>query len=102
MQPFIAEKKEQIAELCRTHHVRRLAVFGSALGERFNEETSDVDVLVEFSEVPVALYSNNKWELYDGLVAILGRKVDLVTWKYIKNPYFKKEVEQSHEMLYAA
>ena len=30
MQDFILAKREEIAELCRKHHVRRLSVFGSA------------------------------------------------------------------------
>jgi predicted nucleotidyltransferase len=39
--------KEQIAEFCRLHHIRRLAVFGSASRFDFSED-SDIDILVEF------------------------------------------------------
>ena len=39
--------KEKIAEFCRKHHIRRLALFGSVLREDFRPD-SDVDVLVEF------------------------------------------------------
>jgi len=45
MQPFIAEKREEIAALCRQHHVRRLSVFGSAARDDFDPATSDIDVL---------------------------------------------------------
>ena len=38
-----------IAELCRGHHIRRLALFGSVLRDDFTTD-SDVDVLVEFEE----------------------------------------------------
>ena len=39
--------KDKIAAFCRTHHIRRLALFGSVLRDDFRPE-SDVDVLVEF------------------------------------------------------
>lgn len=39
--------REQIAEFCRRHHIRWLAVYGSALRDDFGPD-SDVDVLVEF------------------------------------------------------
>ncbi|MCD6285758.1 MAG: nucleotidyltransferase domain-containing protein, partial [Anaerolineae bacterium] len=39
--------KEQIAAFCRERHIRRLAVFGSALRSDFRPD-SDVDILVEF------------------------------------------------------
>ncbi|MBC7223918.1 MAG: nucleotidyltransferase domain-containing protein, partial [Anaerolineae bacterium] len=39
--------REQIAEFCQRNHIRRLAVFGSALRADF-DESSDIDILVEF------------------------------------------------------
>ena len=39
--------KEAVAAFCRKHGVRRLALFGSVLTDRFRPD-SDVDVLVEF------------------------------------------------------
>ena len=39
--------KEQIASFCRERHIRRLAVFGSALRSDFRPD-SDIDLLVEF------------------------------------------------------
>ncbi len=40
--------EEQIREFCEHHHIHRLAIFGSALGDDFGPE-SDVDVLVDFA-----------------------------------------------------
>ena len=37
----------QVAEFCRRHHIRKLAVFGSALHGDARPD-SDLDVLVEF------------------------------------------------------
>jgi predicted nucleotidyltransferase len=48
MQDFILTKREEIAVLCRQHHVRRLSVFGSAARDDFNPATSeDLPLLIE-------------------------------------------------------
>ena len=39
--------RRAIAAFCRRHHVRRLAVFGSALRDDFRPD-SDIDLLAEF------------------------------------------------------
>ncbi|MGH9816774.1 MAG: nucleotidyltransferase family protein, partial [Candidatus Acidiferrales bacterium] len=44
--PFTVDKAK-IADFCRRHHIRRLALFGSVLRDDFTPG-SDVDVLVEF------------------------------------------------------
>jgi predicted nucleotidyltransferase len=44
--PKIAIDRAALAEFCRRHHVRRLALFGSVLRDDVGPE-SDVDVLVE-------------------------------------------------------
>jgi uncharacterized protein len=102
MQEFITSRREEIADLCRKHHVRRLAVFGSAVRDDFDPARSDVDVLVEFDDIPVMEYSDNKHDLHDELERYFGRKVDLLTWTSIQNQYLLREVERSHELLYAA
>jgi len=102
MQDFILAKREEIAQLCRKHHVRRLSVFGSAARDDFDPATSDVDIIVEFDDIPIEQYSDNKWALYDGLVAKFNRKVDLLTWKSVRNPVVLSEVESTAETLYAA
>ena len=47
MNPKISVSKTALATFCQEHGIRRLAVFGSALGNDFDLE-SDVDLLVEF------------------------------------------------------
>jgi predicted nucleotidyltransferase len=102
MQPFLEEKREQIAELCRTHHVRRLAVFGSAVRDDFDPARSDIDFLVEFEPIDDMRYYDNKNELVDGLQDITGRRIDLIVRKWINNPYFLSAVESEQQELYAA
>src|SRR3954471_1148353 len=67
---------DEIADFCRRHHIRRLALFGSVLRDDFSPQ-SDVDILVEFDpgHVPGFALVN----LEDELSALVGRKVDLHT-----------------------
>jgi uncharacterized protein len=76
MSPKIAIDRQRLAEFCRRHHVRRLALFGSVLRDDFGPD-SDVDILVEFNpgHVPGFAFVN----LEDELSAMVGRKVDLHT-----------------------
>ena len=49
MHAAIADKKAQLAKICRRYGVMRLEVFGSAArGADFDPATSDADFLVEF------------------------------------------------------
>jgi predicted nucleotidyltransferase len=102
MQPFITAKQAEIVELCRTHHVRRFSVFGSAVRDDFNPATSDVDVRVEFAPEALDNYVRNFHSLHDSLVAMFGRNVDIISSKHIQNPYFRKEIEDTAVTLYAA
>ncbi len=101
MQPFIEAKREEIAELCRTHHVRRLSIFGSAVRDDFDPEHSDVDVRVEFDE-RTELQLTDHFELHDKLVELFGRKVDIISRREIENPYLQRIIEDSQVTLYAA
>lgn len=102
MQAFIAAKREEIAELCRKHHVRRLAVFGSAVREDFDPERSDVDLRIEFDSTSIERYADNYFELQEALVRTLGREVDIISGETIQNPFFRKEIEDTQVTVYAA
>ena len=102
MQPFIEAKREQIAKLCRTHHVRRLSIFGSAVRDDFDPAHSDVDVRIEFDREEIPSYLDNIYSLEDALVAMFGRKVDILSAREIENPYLRAEIESTQVTLYAA
>ena len=56
--PMIAEissHREELGQLCRQFHVRRLDLFGSAAGDDFDPARSDLDFLVEFDQWALAL-----------------------------------------------
>ena len=91
--------RESIAEFCRRHRIRRLALFGSVLRDDFRLD-SDVDVLVEFRrQANIGLFALAALELE--LSEILGRKVDLRTPAELSR-YFRDEVVESAEVVFAA
>src|SRR4051812_13690407 len=100
MHPIVAEKCQEIAELCRRYHVRRLELFGSATGDQFNPESSDVDFTVEFEPLERSDYSDAYFGLLEGLELALGRPVDLITTRSIRNPYFKRRIEETRVPIY--
>ncbi len=102
MHEAIEVKRREIANLCRTLGVRRLDLFGSALGESFDVTASDVDVLVEFDVGPGFDYFGSYFALKEGLEGIFGRSVDVVVGRSIRNPYFREHVMQTRELVYAA
>jgi predicted nucleotidyltransferase len=87
----------QVAEFCQRHHIRKLAVFGSALHGDARPD-SDLDVLVEFEpdHVPGLAFFAMEQELSE----MLGRKVDLNTPQFL-SPYFRERVIQEAEVQYA-
>jgi len=90
--------KEIIAEFCKRHHIRKLALFGSVLHEDFRPD-SDVDVLVEF-EPGHTLGLLRMAGLEMELSEVLGRKVDLRTPAELSR-YFRDEVARTSEVQYA-
>ncbi len=91
---------QRIIDLCRKHRVKTLAVFGSILTDRFNDQ-SDVDLLVDFDEeITYHNYADNFFDLYHALRNLFGREVDLVDASSVKNPYFKEELDETKQMIY--
>ncbi|ONI84043.1 hypothetical protein ALI22I_35945 [Saccharothrix sp. ALI-22-I] len=102
MHEIIAARLSEVEELCRALGVRRLDVFGSAVGDSFDLVSSDVDVLVEFDVRPGFDHFGNYFALKEGLERIFNRQVDLVSGSSIRNPYFRQRVMETREQLYAA
>ncbi len=97
--PHISIDQETLAEFCQKYHIKRLAVFGSALRDDFRPD-SDVDVLVEFQlgHVPGLDFIAIEREL-SGLLQ--GRRVDMVTPKFL-SPRFRSQILASAQPLYVA
>ncbi len=101
MQQFITDRLPEIRDLCGAHHVRRMSIFGSAVREDFDPETSDVDVRVEFLPEADEDYLENLYAIHDMLPVYFQRKVDVISGD-IRNPYLKREIESHEVTVYAA
>ena len=77
-----------------------LDLSGSAVSREFRPATSDLDFVVTFAEFPQGGMFNAYMELAEGLESLFARKVDVVTERSIRNPYFRKTVEASRVMIY--
>lgn len=90
--------REQLQAFCQGHHIRRLAIFGSALHDDARPD-SDVDILVEFE--PGHTPGFRFFEIEAELSRMLGRKVDLNTPGFLSR-YFRDEVQAEAEVQYVA
>jgi predicted nucleotidyltransferase len=99
---IIAPHATQLAALCRRLGVRRLELFGSATTEHFDLARSDLDFLYEFEDLSSPALADRFFELWEGLEALFARKVDLVSARSIRNPYFLRKVNEQRRVLYAA
>jgi predicted nucleotidyltransferase len=91
--------EDRLADLCRRHRVRELALFGSAARGEARPD-SDIDVLVEFlprAEIGLLDYAGLMLELSN----LLGRKVDLVSKSGLK-PSIRASVLKEARLVYAA
>jgi len=98
MMAKVALDKDKIADFCRKRHIRRLAVFGSALRSDFRPD-SDIDLLVEFEDGHTpGLFGIARMER-ELSVLLEGRKTDLRTPQDLSR-YFRQEVVEQAEVAY--
>ncbi len=91
-----------LADLCRNFHVRSLEVVGSAADGTWDPARSDFDFLVDFLPSAAARAFHGYFDFKEALEQLLGRKVDLIMPGAIRNPYFRKTVNQQRRVVYAA
>ena len=84
--------RARLSHFCAQNHIRKLALFGSILTDRFRS-SSDVDVLVEFEQGKVPGFLGIAQMELD-LSGMIGRKVDLRTPAELSR-YFRDEVTRS-------
>jgi predicted nucleotidyltransferase len=102
MNCLIEEHRDDLIRLCTKYRVRRLEIFGSALTNRFDPHTSDLDFLVEFLPLQSGEYADAYFGLLEALRDLFQRNVDLIMTGAIRNRYFLESVNRSRTVLYAA
>jgi uncharacterized protein len=90
-----------IASLCERFGIARLGIFGSAVTEGVGKTISDIDVVIDFTDVGRARAFDNYFGLKEALAVLLGRDIDLITRASIRNPVFLREVDATTEVIYA-
>ena len=94
-------RRANVAKLCSRFHVRQLDVFESVTTERFNPDSSDLDFLVDFEPMVPEDYADAYFGLLEGLAALFENRIDLVSAKAIRNPYFAASLDATRQTIYA-
>jgi predicted nucleotidyltransferase len=89
----------QIKDACASNKVKTLFAFGSVTNDTFKAD-SDVDLVVDIVESDPLAYSDSYFNLKEQLENIFNRQVDLLEQKAIRNPFLKREIDQTKILIY--
>ncbi len=96
----IEKHKQSIERICKDLRVKSLNLVGSASREDFEPERSDIDVLVEFDGLDRLF--DRYFELKTRLEEELGRQVDVIQDRAVKNPYVRRSLIQDKVRIYGS
>ncbi len=97
---IINQNISAIKNLCVKYKVKELYAFGSVTNPKKFNDNSDIDLLVEFGAVNEKDYADNYFQFINSLEALLGREVDLITAKYLRNRFFVQSINETKKMIY--
>lgn len=97
---IISSKSVPLFELCLRLDVAKLYAFGSVLTDRFDEESSDLDFLVELMPMSPLARGESLLELWDELEKIFDRRIDLVSDQPIQNPILAQQINKTKQLIY--
>jgi len=96
----IKNRIESFRALCSSHQVKYVYAFGSSITDRFDEEKSDIDLLVEIDEPDPVEKGEMLLSLWGKLEDFFQRKVDLLTESSLKNPFLRKSIDATKVLIY--
>lgn len=88
-----------IKKLCENYKVRTLSAFGSVTRDDFTSD-SDIDFIVDFEESDPFKYTDLYFQLKEKLEILLKRPIDLIEERGIRNPFFRKELDETKILIY--
>ena len=100
MQRIISNNMNSLIKICEKYKVLKLYAFGSVISDKFSEENSDLDLQVELDTMDIIERGENLIHLWDELENLFQKKVDLLTDKPIKNPFFRVQVDKTKKLIY--
>jgi predicted nucleotidyltransferase len=98
----IESHRTELAALCRRYRVNTLVVFGSAADGTYEPARSDLDFLVNFLPIDKGEIAPDYFGLLHALEDLFRCRIDLVMEKAIRNPYFRRGINQGRQLVYAA
>lgn len=96
----IHSKTPYFLELCKAHQVHSIYAFGSATNDKFDEEHSDIDLLININNPDPIEKGENLMRMWDQLELFFERKVDLVTYDSIRNPILRENIDATKVLIY--
>ena len=96
----ILKQVSDFTTLCQNHKVRYLYAFGSAITDKFDSNSSDIDLLVEIDDTDPIERGEKLISLWDTFEIFFKRKVDLLTDSSIHNPYLRKSIDATKILIY--
>jgi len=96
----IQEKLADFTTICRSYNVKSLYAFGSSTTDLFDENSSDIDLLIEIDENDPLERGEKLLAIWDKLEEFFHRKVDLLTMSSIQNPILRKNIDATKILIY--
>lgn len=96
----IQAKLNEFTTLCKLYNVKNLYAFGSATTDQFDENSSDIDLLIEIEENDPLERGEKLLAIWDKLEEFFQRKVDLLTQSSLKNPILRKNIDATKILIY--
>lgn len=100
LEKFIRTNRQAFESLCEAHRVDTLHAFGSSITARFNQDISDIDLLVSLDTGDLVEKERLLASLCAGLEKFFDRKVDLLTSESIRNPFYKATIDRTKKLIY--
>ena len=90
----------EFINLCKVHQVKELYAFGS-IAKGTDTKDSDVDLIVEIDEPNPIHKGKLLLSLYNKFESFFNKKVDLLTFDSVKNPFLEEYIGTSKQIVYA-
>ncbi|MEZ4775484.1 MAG: nucleotidyltransferase domain-containing protein [Bacteroidia bacterium] len=99
---FLASRLHALQVHCRKYKVKYLWAIGSVLTQNFRND-SDIDLVYDLDRH--SIQDEEYLAVLDGFISGLmvlfpGRKIDLIHYPSLRNPYFIEEVDETKVILY--
>ncbi len=96
---FLDEKLDEIKKICSENKVKFLFAFGSVVRDELDDE-SDIDFLVDLDSSDPYEYTDLYYALKGQLQKLLGRRVDLLEYRALRNQFIKEEIDKTKVAIY--